>query len=292
MITRHRELIRRALTILAFVEVAALLTVVVLRATDVSTSSARATPVAHRMARVRASARHRRPRSRPYPSVRSMEQASAFLQSRVGVAAFAVVDTRGREFGLNEHYHFVSASTVKSMLLVAYLRGLEAQHETIGSVSQGVLYPMIHVSDNHAASAVWHVVGNAGLEDVAQHAGMTDFVLGSDWANELISPADMARFFYRMDSLIPRTFRAYARTLLSGIDPTQSWGIPLAARPRWNVFFKGGWRRTGQGQLVSQIARLEQPHRRFALAVMTVSDPSMAYGEETIEGTARRLLGD
>jgi hypothetical protein len=292
MITRHRELIRRGLTILAFVEVAALLSVVVLRVADVSSSSAHATPATHRTAATRARPRHHRRRSRPYPSVRAMEQASAYLQSRAGVTAFAVVDTHGREFGLNEHYHFVSASTVKSMLLVAYLRDLEAQHETIGSVSEGLLYPMIHVSDNRAASAVWHLVGNSGLEEVAQHAGMTDFVLGGDWANELISPADMARFFYRMDSLIPRPFRGYARTLLSGIDPTQSWGIPTAARPQWNVYFKGGWRRTGQGQLVSQIARLEQPHRRLALAVMTVSDPSMAYGEETIEGTARRLLGD
>jgi hypothetical protein len=228
--------------------------------------------------------------TRPYPSVTSIERAAAYLHTRTGRTAFAVVDSSGRELGLNEHSHFLSASVVKAMLLVAYLRRLAARHESVGSLSQALLYPMIHVSDNNAASATWHIVGDDGLEDVADRAGMVDFELGHDWANEEISAADQARFFFRMDSLIPPQFRAYARSLLSGIDPSQSWGIPAEARPAWRVFFKAGWRGTDEGQLVTQIARLESGPRRIAIAVMTVSDPSMEYGEETIEGVAARLL--
>jgi hypothetical protein len=121
---------------------------------------------------------------------------------------------------------------------------------------------------------------------------MTDFTPGVDWANELISSADMARFFYKMDSLIPRQFRSYARGLLAGVEPSESWGIPQVARPTWSVFFKGGWRSTAVGQLVSQIARLEQRGRKIAIAVMTVGDPSMYYGEETIAGVTARLLAN
>lgn len=220
-----------------------------------------------------------------------MEQASAYLQGRLGNTAFAIIDSRGREFGLNIHRTFVSASVVKAMLLVAYLRALGNQHGQLGSYSQALLYPMIHVSDNKAASAVEQIVGDEQLAKVAHAAGMTDFVLGTDWANDEISAADQARFFYDMDDLIPRQFRSYARELLAGVDPTESWGIPVAARPHWQVYFKGGWRRTGNGQLVSQVARLEQHGRAISIAVMTDADPSMAYGEETIEGVTARLLG-
>ncbi len=227
----------------------------------------------------------------PYPNIPAMERAAAYLQARAGRTAFAVVDTRGREYGLNMHEHFVSASVTKAMLLVAYLRALDAHKGTLGPTSQALLYPMVHVSDNHAASAVWRIVGNAGLQSVADRAAMTDFTLGVDWANEEISAADQARFFYRINSMIPRRFRAYARSLLANIDPTESWGVPAAARPAWHVFFKGGWRRTGEGQLVSQAGELERGRQRIAIAVMTVADPSMGYGEETIDGATARLLG-
>ena len=227
-----------------------------------------------------------------YPSVRAMIRASSYLEDRAGYDAFAVVDSTGREYGLNAHRTYVSASVTKSMLLVAYLRTLAAHHESLGPESKKLLYPMIHVSDNTAASTVWTRVGDDGLTDVARAAGMRDFSFGANWANESMSPADMARFFYGMDSLIPRRFHGYARQLLSGIDRTESWGIPAAARPRhWRVYFKGGWRRTGDGQLVSQVARLERHHRRIAIAVMTVEDPSMGYGAETIAGVSARLLG-
>jgi beta-lactamase class A len=235
---------------------------------------------------------HHNSTPKPYPPVRLMQRASTYLQARLGETAFAVIDSRGREFGLNMHRTFVSASVVKAMLLVAYLRTLGNQHGSLGYESQSLLYPMIHVSDNKAASAVEQRVGDSQLKDVAHAARMTDFALGSDWANDEISAADQARFFYHMDSLIPREFRSYARELLAGIDPTESWGIPAAARPRWEVYFKGGWRRTGTGQLVSQVARLEQRRRRIAIAVMTDTDPSMSYGEETIDGVTARLLGE
>lgn len=281
--------LEKVVAVLAVLEALILVSIVGLKLVDRSSSASRASTV--KVHRVNAPVHMKpTPPPPPYPSVLAMEQASTYLQSRDGETAFAVADTDGKVRGLNMHRTYLSASVAKAMLLVAYLRALAAQHGTLGSYSQALLYPMIHLSDNKAASAVFSVVGDAGIEAVARRAGMTDFVLGVDWANEAISAADQARFFYRMDRLIPRQFRAYARELLSGIADNESWGIPAAARPRWQVFFKGGWRLTGTGQLVSQIARLEQPGHKIAIAVLTGVDPSMGYGEDTIEGVTRALL--
>ena len=121
---------------------------------------------------------------------------------------------------------------------------------------------------------------------------MTDFHAGVDWANEQISAADMARFFYRIDSLIPRQFRSYANGLLAGIESSaRTSGGSRGRSAAVDRYFKGGWRGTPEGQLVSQIARLKQRRRKIAIAVMTVTDPSMLYGEETIEGVTSKLLG-
>ncbi len=150
---------------------------------------------------------------------------------------------------------------------------------------------MIHVSDNGAATEVWSRVGNPRLRRLARRAGMDDFSIHGTWPNAIISAADQAGFFFEMNDLLPRRFRSYANRLLSHITGSQSWGIPAVARPRWKVYFKGGWRPTGRGQLVHQVARLERHRRRIAIAVMTDGDPSMAYGIATIRGVTARLLG-
>jgi hypothetical protein len=151
---------------------------------------------------------------------------------------------------------------------------------------------MIEVSDNNAATAIYGVVGDAGLYRLASAAGMTRFSVSVSWARALITPADQARFFYRMDRLVPERHRAFARYLLSHVTFSQSWGIPVATRPAgWAVFFKGGWRGTSRGQLVHQVARLERGQTMCAMAVMTDGDPSMSYGIDTIRGVAARLLG-
>jgi len=226
-----------------------------------------------------------------YPHRPSIERARRYLAGRAGVKSFAVVTTEGRLYGASVHRRFVSASVVKAMLLVAYLRKLHREHRGLDSYSRSLLDRMIHVSDNDAATKVWSIVGDPRLRRLARHAGMKNFSIEGIWANAMISAADQARFFFDIKRLVPRKFRRYALHLLSHITSSQSWGIPAVARPRgWTVFFKGGWRGTSRGQLVHQTARLERSHDRMALAVLTDGDPSMGYGIQSIEGTAGRLL--
>jgi hypothetical protein len=148
---------------------------------------------------------------------------------------------------------------------------------------------MIHVSDNNAASAVLASVGAGALARLARQARMSDYAPGVGWwAFTQTSAADQARFFAALDQLIPSRFYGYARGLLSGIDASQSWGVPAVARPRWQVFFKGGW--LPMERVFNQVARLERPGVSFSVAVLTSGEPSMAYGEQTIEGVTGELL--
>jgi hypothetical protein len=226
-----------------------------------------------------------------YPAHSNIAGAARYLRARTGFTSFAVVGSENRLYGEHVHRRFVSASVVKAMLLVAYLQKVHNEGRGLNSNDRSILYPMIHVSDNNAATRAYNFVGDSGLYSVARQSGMEDFSVSGFWANAMISAADQAQFFFGMDKLLPHRFRGYADYLLSHIAGYESWGIPAVARPRgWKTFFKGGWRGTARGQLVHQVARLEQGHNQIAIAVMTDGDPSMGYGIETIQGVTRRLL--
>jgi hypothetical protein len=225
-----------------------------------------------------------------FPTSHGVISAAHWLGGRAGEKAFAVYDNKHKLSGINIHMRFHSASVVKSMLLVAYLKHIRAEHGRLDSANEGLMYPMIHSSDNGAASAIFAIVGEGGLARVAREAHMEDYGSGEGiWGFTEISASDMARFFYIQDRLIPRRFDGYARWLFSNIEPGESWGIPEAARPEFKVFFKGGWLPEIEG-LVNQVARLERGKKTFAMAVLTRHDPSMGYGEETLAGVAARLI--
>ena len=106
----------------------------------------------------------------------AVSRAAGYLAGRAGRDAFAVIDTEGRLSGVDVHARFTTASVVKAMLLVAYLRRLDARGQRhVDPYSASFLYPMIHVSDNNAATTCQSYVGDAGLYAVARAAGMTDF---------------------------------------------------------------------------------------------------------------------
>ncbi len=228
--------------------------------------------------------------SAAYPSAAAIAAAGSFLDGRAGRTSFAVIDSTGRLDGVRLHDRFESASVVKVMMLVAYLQMLAARHRGLDPTDTALLYPMIHISDNEAASAVLAIVGAPAIARVAREAAMSDYAPGVGWwAYTQTSTADQARLLFVLDRLIPQRFYGYARYLMSTIEPSQSWGVPPVARPGWQVFFKTG--ALPERGLFNEVARLERGAVTFTLAVFTDGDPSMDYGEQTIEGVAARLLG-
>ena len=225
-----------------------------------------------------------------FPSKRRVDAAKRYLRRRHGVASFAVSGA-GQIRGLATRRRYISASVVKAMLLVAYLDAVQRGREPLSRRARSTLGRMIHVSDNDAADAIHRAVGHRGLYRVARRAGMRRFTIErSSWASSQITAADQVRFFSSIIGLTPPRYRPYARRLLSNIVGYQSWGIPRVARPRYRVFFKGGWRPYRGGQLVHQAALLDSGSRRLAIAVLTEGNPSMRYGIGTIEGVTRRLV--
>ena len=199
--------------------------------------------------------------------------------------AVAVVDSRGHAYGYHASDRFITASLVKPMLLVAYLRG----HSSLDPTMRATLTRMITASDNDAADAVYRYVGRRGLMRLADRADMRSFRADGSWILCRVAAADMARFFRDMEQYIPSRHRRFANDLLSGIVFYQRWGIPTAAEPLgYRVYFKAGW--LGAWTLANQAARLERGRVSIGIAVFTDHNPQESYGKDTAAGVTARLL--
>ena len=227
-----------------------------------------------------------------YPNRDQMDAVRDYLKQRSGVMGVGVIDDRGRVRGVHDRRRFVSASVVKAMLLVSYLRKVAQQDRGLSRNERRQLRPMITVSSNRAADWAYARVGSTRLRRLARRADMDQFsIICCRWTQAYFSARDQAKFFWRLAALTPRRFRDYATNLLRSIVPRQSWGIPRIGRPwGFSVFFKGGWRPTSIGRLVHQASFIRYRETEFSLVVLTDGNPSKSYGIATIEGVARRIL--
>jgi zinc D-Ala-D-Ala dipeptidase len=225
-----------------------------------------------------------------FPPIDRIRAVRRFLERRGGINSWSLVDSWGRMHGFAPHRVYVSASLVKAMLLVAYLRGIG--NRMPDAAERASLGPMITESSNDAADTIYYRVGDAGLYGVAKLAHMAHFSVAGYWGNAHFSAADQARYFNRIDRLVPRRSRRYARDLLSSIASYQRWGFSrYAGAVGFRSFFKGGWRGTGAGQLVHEAALFERGATRLSMAVLTDGNPSHEYGTETLRGVAQRVFG-
>jgi hypothetical protein len=217
-----------------------------------------------------------------------VRDAADYAAGRAGDVSFGVRTKDGLR-GVDVERVVPSASVVKAMLLVAYLRRPDVRGRALGPADRALLGPMIRRSDNAAASQVCNVVGTGGLARLARRAHMKRFHATRPWGLSTIDVADQTRFFLRIDRHVPRRHRRYALRLLGSIVPAQRWGI-ARVRPRgWALYFKGGWG-SGTGWVDHQVALLRRGRRRLSVAILITSSPSHAYGNETLRGVAARLL--
>jgi beta-lactamase class A len=226
-----------------------------------------------------------------YPSAAAVDAARRYVKHRRGRVSFAVADLRGGIAGEHVNRVYRSASLSKAMLFVAYLDKLAHERRKPDGKESFWLDAMIRVSDNESAISLYKRLGPGPMRALARRAGMRSFSVGGSWSEARVTAADQARFFLRLNQLLAPGQRVFARYLLSVVQAQQSWGIPAAARPMsWQVFFKGGWRPNGSGQVIHQAALLERGSRHIAIAVLSDGDPGEDYGHETVKGVTLRLL--
>jgi beta-lactamase class A len=220
------------------------------------------------------------------PDVRA---AVSFAGHRQGVVRFAVVDEDGTLHGHGISATVPMASVFKVMLMAAYLRRPTVRDRELNRADRDLLAPMIRWSDNATATHIRNIVGAEAINRLARDAGMRDFQLHGTWGLSRTSARDQAPFMFELERYIPDRHEAYARRLLSTIVKGQRWGIPKAAPPGWDVYFKGGWG-SGTGRVTHQVAFLESDEMRIAIAILTENSPSHSYGTVTVRGVAARLL--
>jgi D-alanyl-D-alanine dipeptidase len=232
-----------------------------------------------------------RVKARPalFPPPARIRSVRRFLGTRAGIVSWALIDSHGRLHGLEPRRVYVSASLVKAMLLVAYLRRIGNRPPTPSE--QAALGPMITQSDNDFATAIYSRVGDAALHDLARRAGMRGFSVNGYWSGSTFSAADQARFFRVFDRLVPPRSRGYARRLLSSIVAWQRWGFSrYSLAVGFRTFFKGGWRATALGRLVHEAALFVRGPQRVSMAVLSDGNPSHEYGTATLRGVAERIF--
>jgi hypothetical protein len=217
-----------------------------------------------------------------------VREAASYASTRAGGISFGVRTGHGLR-GVDVRRVVPSASVLKPMLLVAYLRRPDVRRRALRAHERALLGPMIRRSDNAAASQVCNIVGTGGLARLAGRVRMRRFHATRPWGLSSIDVADQTRFLLHIDRYVPRRHRRYALRLLGSIVPSQRWGI-ARVRPRgWALYFKGGWG-SGTGWADHQVALLRRGQRRLAVAILITSSPSHAYGKETLRGIAARLL--
>ena len=217
--------------------------------------------------------------------------ATRYAEDRSGSVSFAVIAPGGRMYGYRRAVDVPSASVIKAMFMVAYLRHPDVKERAIQDSDRALLGPMIKRSDNDAATEVADYLGPRRINRLAAISDMQDFHYTRPWGLSTTSARDQARFFFKLERYVPERHEGYARYLLSHIVASQRWGIGRVNRPNWEFFFKGGWG-SGTGWVNHQAAFLERGPLRIAIAIMTRDNPSHDYGSETLRAVADRLLDD
>jgi Beta-lactamase enzyme family len=215
-------------------------------------------------------------------------RAAAWADQRQGAISFAV-RTDDRLVGRAMDRRYPSASVIKAMLMVTYLRQPGVRDRELRAGERALLQPMIRSSDNDAATTIRNTVGNDAIVRLARAAGMRRFTIHPAWGLSLITARDQTRFFLRIERLLPDRHRAYAMRLLRTIVPYQRWGMARVIPKGWRLHFKGGWG-DRSGAVNHQVGLLRRGRHRIAVAVLTVGNPTHAYGSVTLEGVARRLF--
>lgn len=186
-----------------------------------------------------------------------------------------------------------TASIVKVGIMAAVMDRAQRQGRSLSSWERSKIAPMIQVSDNDAATALFDDIGGgAGLKSTMLAMGARDVIIdpAGHWGLTQTSSRDWVMVlghFAAPGGLISDTNRTYARSLMTTVASSQAWGI-TAGPPRGSVAVKNGWLARTTGWHVNSIGWSFATPVPYQIAVETrATGSSQAYQQATIEGVSR-----
>ncbi len=219
---------------------------------------------------------------------------TGFLATRNDDVTMAVYDARtGLTWQLHPGETQITASIVK-VDIMATLLAADQPGGGLPPAQAAQMAPMIEVSDNNAATALYAAAGGAtGLGAFDQRLGLesTTPPYGAPvtaWALTTTSAADMVKVvstFAYPNVLLSDSSRAYGLSLLHAVEPSQVWGVP-AGTPAASAAIKTGQLTGPSGPEVNSIGHIAWAGRDYVFAVLTDENPSDAYGQATINTLA------
>ncbi len=216
-----------------------------------------------------------------------VNRAQDYAATRSGSISFAVKTPKGKLYSWRGQTVVPAASVLKVMFMNVYLR--DARDRKLNDSDKDLLAPMIKRSDNAPATWIADNYGPGPMYRLARDSDQGHFSWTRPWGNSTVTAIEQARYFFHLERYFPNRHEDYARYLISHVTESQRWGIGRLHRPKWKIYFKGGWG-SGTGSVCHQVAYLERKGLRIAIAVMITGSPSHEYATETLKGMFKNLL--
>jgi hypothetical protein len=225
-----------------------------------------------------------------------------FLAQRAGTVTAAIYDANtGATWTLNPDQIQITASIVKVDIMATAFAEAEAHGQAVPPAQIALMYPMIEVSDNNAATALWYDVDGApAVTAFNQNLNLTDTTPStraitptvSGWAFTTTSAADQLKIvsaFAFHNPVLTDGARAFGLSLMEHITPVDAWGIPADAPTGVTVALKTGLYPLANGSQVNSIGYVSGAGHNYVFAFLANGAKSEADGAATLNGLATLL---
>lgn len=184
---------------------------------------------------------------------------------------------------------FVTASTVKVGILEKLPHN---QGGNLNAAQLATATKMIEVSDNDAATELYHEIGGmGGLNQLYRELGLTSTYCAGRWGLTTTTATDQLKILHEIflnpnSAYLNKQGQQTIQYLMARVSPSQNWGISAGSS---NFYIKDGWNTTDAWN-VSSIGYIPG---KYTIAVYT-KNPSFDTCRNFIQGLAtatRQIVG-
>nr|BFE30716.1 hypothetical protein GCM10010200_029670 [Actinomadura rugatobispora] len=216
-----------------------------------------------------------------------------YLDGRPGRLSVAVRDlATGLSYSYNPEHRPGTASVVKVAIVAALLLKAQRQDRALTAAERALAERAITVSDNDAATALWHGIGGGpGLARAVKKLGLrrTEPGPGTAWGATTTSASDQVRLMAALTSSggpLTGEHRRYLRGLMEDVVEEQAWGVSAAAGEGGDCALKNGWlprEADGGAWTVNSVGHVRDGGHEYLIAVLSDRQSSMGAGVAAIE---------